>query len=123
MLIDDDDVYNFLNKTLVEISGLSNDVNICKSASEGLKQLKTATTSQLPDVILLDIMMPDMDGHEFLSQFAMLPQQIINDVKIAMLTSSLDPTDKQKTTCYKFVIDFIEKPLTEDKLTKLKNKL
>jgi CheY-like chemotaxis protein len=123
LLIDDDDIYNFLNKSLVEISGLSKAVQICKSAQEGLLLLESSTTDALPDVILLDIMMPDMDGHGFLAEFAKLPAKISDRIKIAMLTSSLDPEDKERSFQYKAVIDFIEKPLNQIKLEGLKQKV
>jgi CheY-like chemotaxis protein len=123
LLIDDDDVYNYLNKSLVEISGLSQTVQICKSAFDGIKWLKSASSETLPDIILLDIMMPDMDGHGFLTEFAKLPDSISNHIKIAMLTSSLDPDDRMRSFQYKAVIDFIEKPLNASKLANLKKKL
>lgn len=123
LLIDDDDVYNFLNKSLVEISGLSKAVQTCKSAHEGLMLLKSSAIEALPDVILLDIMMPDMDGHGFLAEFAKLPESISHRIKIAMLTSSLDPDDKERSFKYNAVIDFIEKPLNQLKLEGLKQKV
>ncbi|TAE82760.1 MAG: response regulator [Bacteroidetes bacterium] len=123
LLIDDDDIYNFLNKSLVEMSGLSKQVQICKSAFEGISLLKALSKEELPDLILLDIMMPDMDGHGFLAEFVKLPETISKRTKIAMLTSSLDPDDKEKSFRYEAVIDFIEKPLNQTKLNGLKQKV
>lgn len=123
LLIDDDDIYNFLNKSLVEISGLGKQVNICNSARDGIALLKSSSVNELPDLILLDIMMPDMDGHGFLEEFAKLPEPISNYVKIAMLTSSLDPDDRERSFRYKSVIDFIEKPLNKGKIDGLKQKV
>lgn len=123
LLIDDDEVYNFLNKSLIELSGYTKVVNTCQSAKQGLNLLQSSAEDALPDVILLDIKMPDIDGHGFLAYFANLPTTIRKKTKIAMLTSSLDPDDKQQSLKYDSVIDFIEKPLNQVKLTSLKNKM
>lgn len=123
LLIDDDEVYNFLNRSLIEISGFSKVINTCKSAKQGLNMLETSPVDALPDVILLDIQMPDIDGHGFLSYFAKLPSTIREKTKIAMLTSSLDPDDRAKSFKYESVIDFIEKPLNQNKLQNLRDKM
>lgn len=123
LLIDDDEVYNFLNKSLLELSGFSKIINTCLSAKQGLTILESSTEETLPDVILLDIQMPDIDGHGFLSYFSKLPSTIRKKTKIAMLTSSLDPNDKQQSFQYESVIDYIEKPLNQSKLINLKNKI
>lgn len=120
LLLDDDDVYNFLNKSLVEISGMGKEVKISKSPLEVIADLQKQETAWVPDIILLDIMMPGMNGHQFLEAFENLPSHISGHTKIAMLTSSLDPEDRAKSFNHKSVVDFIEKPLNANKLEKLK---
>jgi len=123
LLLDDDDVYNFLNKSLVEISGIAQEVKTSKSPIEVIENLKAAKVDWVPDIIFLDIMMPDMNGHQFLEAFENLPLEISGHTKIAMLSSSLDPDDREKSFKCKAVVDFIEKPLNEVKLLKLKERL
>jgi CheY-like chemotaxis protein len=70
----------------------------------------------LPELIILDIRMPDMDGFEFLGEFGLFPESTTEKIKILMLSSSIDPEDEAKAKAYTSVIDFICKPLTRDKL-------
>jgi CheY-like chemotaxis protein len=60
-----------------------------------------------------------MDGWEFLEEFQILPESYLKTCKIYMLTSSIDPSDIEKSAKYKIIQDFISKPLTSEKLETL----
>ena len=107
MLVDDDAT----NRTLVsEILDLCGYESI--QAGSGAEAL-TILTDQAVDVILLDIMMPDMDGWEFCKQ---LKQSInLSHIPIIMLTALVDEESRQKS----FDVgadDFISKPFKMDDL-------
>lgn len=125
LLIDDDEIFNYLNSRIVEESGRVNSVKACLSGKEALEYLLTCISNgePLPRLIFLDVKMPLMDGHSFLKSFAELPQEEVKDVKIAMLSSSLDPRDVQQSTRYSNVIGFLEKPLDEFKLEEIFQKI
>jgi len=88
-----------------------------QQALEGLKQIQE---SGFPDLILLDLSMPVMDGHTFLKHYAENFANAQPDTKIVVLTSSLLKEDKLAVNHYAFVKDFMVKPLL---LTQLKQLL
>jgi len=66
----------------------------------------------IPDLILLDLDMPVMDGWEFLDAFLKLP--IAKQVCVFVLTSSIHPHDREKARHYSLVKGFFSKPLDSD---------
>lgn len=116
MIIDDDEVVIFLAKVVINQFSDIKNIDSYTKPEEAFHDLKNGVVA-LPDLILLDLNMPIMDGWEFLDLIQ--ENHLINQVPIAILTSSIDPTDKKKSTLYKNVIDFISKPLSQSKLQEL----
>ncbi|MEO8148895.1 MAG: response regulator [Bacteroidia bacterium] len=74
---------------------------------------------KLPQLIFLDIRMPEMDGFQFLEQFAKLPPSV-NEIHVIMLSSSLDPADHVRAESIDAVKMFINKPLNKINLEEIK---
>jgi CheY-like chemotaxis protein len=74
----------------------------------------------IPDLILLDLNMPVIDGWEFLEFFSEKFIELHKKVKIALLSSSVNPYDKIKVDSNSFVFTFIYKALGMDNLNNLK---
>ena len=75
---------------------------------------------QCPDLVLLDIKMPVMNGIEFLQ---VCQASNLCNFPVVILTSSVDETDKEATTKFSFVKDYINKPFTFEKMMNIKSKL
>lgn len=124
LLIDDSDIDNMVNKKVVERTGLATNVVVKNSASSALNFLKEVAESDrenIPDIIFLDIRMPEIDGFGFLEMFDSLPEVIHKQTKIVMLSSSIDAEDYKKAMDNRFVKQFLNKPLQKEAVINLVN--
>lgn len=126
MLVDDDNVDNFINKKVIINSKFTENVFVHTNAKSALEFFKNvgepkedSSETILPSHIFLDINMPVADGFYFLEEFDKLSEKITSEVKIIMLTSSLNPNDELKSCSFKSVTNFLSKPLTVDDLVKM----
>jgi CheY-like chemotaxis protein len=119
--VDDDPIINLVHRKFLEKTGRFETITVTNSAVKALDMLREWDESghPLPDVLLLDIMMPILDGFGFLQKFRELPASITSKVRIVMLTSSLDPRDKDKSVDSPHVVGFIDKPLDKWKFEQL----
>lgn len=120
LLIDDDPTVNFLNKIIIEKSNIGARISEETHAPNALEQLSNGNLN--PSLILLDLNMPAMDGWNFVEQFEKLPQDNL-DTKIIILTSSINPSDKEKASNLASVTDFCSKPLSPEKILEIKERL
>jgi len=111
LLVDDDATANYLSKELLESLHAANEI---ETAENCLRALELIKQSDCADIIFLDIKMPGIDGFDFLERLKRL--SIEKKIKVVMLTSSVRPEDKLRAFSYKAVIDYLEKPLTPDKV-------
>ena len=114
LLVDDDKITNFLNQRLIEKLSVTKSVKVVCNGKEALEYFQK-NSSILPDLILLDINMPVMDGFEFVDNFKTLG--LDKKIVIVMLTTSSNEKDIERIAKNNLVSGYINKPLTNEKLT------
>lgn len=117
LLIDDDGIINIVHQKFLEKSGLFAPIRFVNTSQKAIDQLKSGQS--IPDLILLDIRMPQIDGFEFLKLFDRLPDAVKSHTRIVMLTSSLDFGDKDRAMKSPHVVDYLDKPLDRAKIERL----
>jgi CheY-like chemotaxis protein len=121
LFIDDDPIFTGISKSLAKRAGAP-EVSICTDVPGALDELHTRVRvdyEEFPDVIFLDLNMPEMDGWEFLEEFRKFPEWSLKKCQVYILSSSADHYDIERSRSYEMVRDFITKPLTADKLQSL----
>jgi CheY-like chemotaxis protein len=113
LLIDDNDIDNFINERMITTSYFSNQVIVKNSGESALQYLKDNSDKDLPQVIFLDLNMPVMDGFAFLTEYENLPENVKSHCKIIVLSSSISPEDINRASTNQYVVKYVNKPLNE----------
>ncbi|HWZ22144.1 MAG TPA: response regulator [Cytophagaceae bacterium] len=118
LLVDDDETCNFITQKIITKLDISSHTYSTKNGREAMSFIEASseTVPVCPDLILLDLNMPVMDGIEFLEEFyANKKIKHADDINIYVLSSSDNIKDMEKVMKYK-VKGYITKPMTADKL-------
>lgn len=117
-IIDDDEIYLFSVKKVIELNNFSGKIIAFRNGQEALEYFVNSQQDQagLPDVILLDINMPVMNGWEFIEAFRKIRPSISKDIMLYVVSSSVDKSDVDKARSFTAVNDYLVKPITASQL-------
>jgi CheY-like chemotaxis protein len=111
MVVDDDPVVHLiLRRTVARLPDVV-EVEEVLQPEKGLARFKDFA----PDILLVDINMPQMTGWQFLEALGQTP----DSCRVYIFTSSIDPADRQRARDYANVVDYVVKPLTKERLSGL----
>lgn len=117
-LVDDEVITNFVNKMLLEKMHICQDINVYDEAPKALEDLirnMDLGSGKLPEIMFVDINMPEMNGWEFINKFCSY-EELKKRIKVYLLSSSQSVDDVKRAEENECVKGFIGKPLTEEKV-------
>lgn len=118
LLVEDDPADVELTREGLKAGKLANEVVHAEDGEEALEMLRgwVDTPADLPDIILLDLNMPRMDGMEFLD--AIKKDHALKHIPVIVLTTSAANTDVLESY-RRHASAFMSKPVDFAKFTKL----
>jgi CheY-like chemotaxis protein len=121
VLIDDEPIFHKIVQMTLKYSELSNNATYSFDGEVVLDYLEenSAEFKSLPDYIFIDLYMPRFDGWDFLNRFQKIYQSLKKNIKIYIVSSSVDPRDVDRSKLYPFVTTFISKPVMKDVFDKI----
>lgn len=126
LLVDDDIATNFINKKIIQKANIIEQVHVALNGKEAIEYISNKGKFESdnnkypkPEMILLDINMPVMDGWEFIETYQKLDDTYKQNIVIVMLSSSFNPADKTKAESYAEVAEFRQKPMSRDALLEI----
>lgn len=108
LLVDDDEPTNFLHELIIKKSNRVKNILTAPGVDEAFGILE----SNDPELIFLDINMPGLSGWDFIEKFKDLSEVKKSKSKVVMLTTSMDPLDREKAQTYHEIKDFMNKPIS-----------
>jgi|ERR1035437_5521471 response regulator of citrate/malate metabolism len=118
LIVEDDEIDAIIHEMVINSIRFADNIIKYQSCGDAIGYLRSAAKGLVivPELILLDLIMPLENGFEFLKEFELLPDELKNKTKIVVVTHSIDERDLLKSRENKNVSYLIEKPLTVEKL-------
>ena len=116
-VVDDDKIHHFIIRKLLESNTIAIEPLFFENGLDAINDLKEKINNGgiLPDLILLDINMPILDGWQFLEEFIDLKTKTTMNIVIHIISSSDNSIDIEKAESFKNVIEkYLVKPMTTD---------
>lgn len=125
LCIDDEQITQMLNQVIFKRTGFCEQVTTALNGQLALDffdqvALQAPENSNAPELILLDLNMPVLDGWGFLEKFTRQYIDRFPEITIFILSSSVDPKDLEKAGQHPLVKGFVSKPMTIEAINELK---
>jgi CheY-like chemotaxis protein len=128
LIVNDNELLLMIARKMIEISNFAKEII---TATDGLEALKVFDdlleneadpSSKAPEFMFLDLHMPNMNGWEFLKVFTEKYSAHFPNVRVAILSASVEMEEILMLLKYPIVVDFVATPICEEVLENVKNK-
>ncbi|GEC80184.1 response regulator [Flavobacterium aquatile] len=121
-IIDDDPIYQFLMNKILHLTKIDIDIISYSNGKEAIDSIKSSLldNKKMPNIILLDIEMPYMDGWDFMNNIELLmDENSLSNIKIYIVSSSISHDDVEKAKSNKNVLGYYSKPIKSEDITEI----
>lgn len=118
ILIDDDPIINLVHKRIILKVEDAAAIEVFMSGIKALEYFKTSDA--VPQMVFLDINMPEMNGFQFLDELLKSKNIKKDGLSIYIVTSSLSHKDREEAKRYPILKGYLSKPLNVETLVNLK---
>ena len=115
-IIDDDPIYQILINKIIAMSKTECEIMRFKNGKEALDYFTLDTIKNLPEIILLDLEMPIMDGWDFMTE---IDKIFTDQTDIYIVSSSIAHEDKEKAKTFTKVKGYFSKPIDSKKIAEI----
>ena len=118
-IIDDDPIFVYGTKRLMQLTQFCDKFLVFHNGQDAIDYLRPAilNNQKKPEIILLDLNMPVMDGWQFLDELIKIPAEVL--ITIYIVSSSIDPADMNKAKQYDNVTNYLIKPMNPERLKEI----
>lgn len=119
MIVDDNVIDQMITSRILKVNYTYGEIVTMMSATEALDYIDHHIDEPglLPDLILLDLDMPSINGFGFLERFNKYPNSVKTACPVMVLTASEVLSDIEKIKSHPDVVKLIPKPLDKNSLT------
>lgn len=118
-VVDDDPIYKRIVQRMFNEIDDALSIRFFGDGRKAMDVLEGWEGVAFPDIIMLDIEMPELDGWGFMDAFRQLPAAAREHTKVYIITSSIANEDIQKAGRYPEIIGYIPKPITHQILKRI----
>ena len=120
-IIDDDPIYQIITKKIIKKTETKKEIISFSNGAEAIEAFVSNVhkPDALPNIILLDIDMPVMDGWDFMASFERIKPMISKKIVIYIVSSSIADSDKEKAKTFEGISGYFSKPLTLENFLKI----
>ncbi|WP_026708721.1 response regulator [Flavobacterium frigidarium] len=122
LFVDDDPITLMLCKKVISKAAFSDQIITAQNGEEAINlfhNLLDDSEKTVPELIFLDLNMPIMGGWDFLEEFSKPTFKQFHNIKVIVLSSTIDPEDLEKIKEFPMVMDFLPKPISLSMLNKV----
>jgi CheY-like chemotaxis protein len=117
-LVDDDELFVLLTKRIISRTDLVDQLQVYKNGLDAINYLTLNSNNPdaLPEIILLDLSMPILNGWQFLEAYSKIVSSIEKKITIYIYSSSISPDDFSRSKLIKEVSGYFVKPINREKI-------